>query len=349
MVNCFIALGSNMGDRSANLKGAIESVGRLPETAVLRVSRFVETAPVGGPTNQGDFLNAAAELETGLGPRQLLDGLIDIELAMGRRRNQPWGPRPIDLDILLYDDARIDEPGLAVPHPRMHFRRFVLQPLVEIAPEARHPDGWTISERWEALNRLPHYLAITGPLGAGKTTLARSLAQRLGAELIEEQFDPETLGRLYAGDPGVGDAVQQYFLESRVRLLDASRWSEHAPRWLISDFWFAQSVAYADVLIRPDNRDKHIADVWREADRVLAPTLVIWLDAPVAELSSRIQTRGRDFEALVGEVFLGKLQAAFERLFRGPPVTPSYRPVATSLPDLCDELGVVAQAISGGV
>jgi 2-amino-4-hydroxy-6-hydroxymethyldihydropteridine diphosphokinase len=134
-----IALGSNVGDRRATLDGAVAALRRHPAIAVRRVSSWIETDPVGGPPGQGRYLNGAAVIETTLSPRDLLDTMQAIEQQFGRVRETPAGPRTLDLDLLLYDDRVIDEPGLAVPHPRMAGRRFVLEPLAEIAPQRRHP------------------------------------------------------------------------------------------------------------------------------------------------------------------------------------------------------------------
>ena len=106
--------------------------------AVVRVSSLIETKAVGGPA-QGDFLNGAVEIQTSLGPRELLKMLQGIEGALGRVRHERWGPRTIDLDILLYGDEVVQEPDLVIPHPLMHERAFVLKPLAEIAPDVRHP------------------------------------------------------------------------------------------------------------------------------------------------------------------------------------------------------------------
>lgn len=134
-----IALGSNLGDRAANLEAALLRIGGIPFTRLAARSGFYETAPV-GPVAQGPFLNAAAAVSTSLTPRQLLEALHAIERDCGRERSREtrWGPRTLDLDLLLFGDSRIDEPGLTIPHPRLHERSFVLIPLREIAPE------WTV-------------------------------------------------------------------------------------------------------------------------------------------------------------------------------------------------------------
>ncbi len=138
-VTAYIALGSNLGDRRAAITAAIDLLKRDKHTEVTKTSPLIETAPVGGPPGQGPFLNAACELHTTRPPRDLLDLLLHSEHQLGRERRQPWGPRTIDLDLLLYADVIINEPGLHIPHPRMHERLFVLEPLATIAPHVAHP------------------------------------------------------------------------------------------------------------------------------------------------------------------------------------------------------------------
>ena len=127
-----------MGDKFANLKKAIEELEKMQGTKVLKLSSLYKTEPVGG-AEQDWFVNAAAEIETSLTPRELLNKLLYIEKNLGRVRDVKWGPRVIDLDILLYDDLVMDEEGLSIPHPYLHKRGFVLVPLAEIAPKVIHP------------------------------------------------------------------------------------------------------------------------------------------------------------------------------------------------------------------
>lgn len=134
----YIGLGSNVGEREQHLAAAIAQLGELG-TVTARSSLY-ETEPMEMP-NQPWFLNCAVALETELMPKQLLARLLDIERSLGRKRNaaRPKGPRTIDLDILLFASSIIEAPGLTIPHPAMHERRFVLEPLAEIAPDTRHP------------------------------------------------------------------------------------------------------------------------------------------------------------------------------------------------------------------
>jgi 2-amino-4-hydroxy-6-hydroxymethyldihydropteridine diphosphokinase len=132
----YLSLGSNLGDRAANLRAAL---AQLKEAGSLRaVSSLYETQPVDVP-DQPWFLNCVAAIETGKTPRQLLRFVLSIEAALGRFRLHDKGPRKIDIDVLLFGDRVLEEPGLIIPHPTMQRRRFVLEPLAEIAPEARHP------------------------------------------------------------------------------------------------------------------------------------------------------------------------------------------------------------------
>ncbi len=135
----FVGIGSNLGDRQTNCQRAMDSLGRLPATAVIRVSPFVETAPAEGVAG-GPFLNGVAEVSTALAPRELLNRLRAIEVALGREaEHASGGARTIDLDLLLYGDLVLNESDLTIPHPRMAGRRFVLEPLAAIAPAIRHP------------------------------------------------------------------------------------------------------------------------------------------------------------------------------------------------------------------
>lgn len=145
----FVALGSNVGDRVAHLEAALAALAATERIEVVRASRFHETAPVGGPAGQPAFLNAVVALSTSLTPAELLAVLMGIEAERGRERSveEHWGPRTLDLDLLLFDDVVSKEPDLLLPHPRMEERAFVLLPLSEVAPDLRLPaSGRTAAE-----------------------------------------------------------------------------------------------------------------------------------------------------------------------------------------------------------
>ncbi len=135
-MDCVIGLGGNLGEPRAAFRRALAALSRIGE--VRGVSSLYDTAPVGGPP-QPRYLNAAVRLWTTLGPRALLETLLELERAEGRQRLGRWGPRPLDLDLLWIDEVALDEPGLTVPHPRLHERAFALLPLLEVVPDAADP------------------------------------------------------------------------------------------------------------------------------------------------------------------------------------------------------------------
>src|SRR5262245_14678308 len=139
MARAYLALGSNLGDRQRYLDRAVARLRAAPRITVRGVSPYYETAPVGGPAGSGAYLNAVAEAETTLSAEGLLRTLLDVERSFGRVRGEPNAPRTLDLDLLLYDDLVRPGPDPVVPHPRMHERRFVLQPLADLAPDLVHP------------------------------------------------------------------------------------------------------------------------------------------------------------------------------------------------------------------
>jgi len=144
--SAYVGLGANLGDREATIRRAVELLAEREGIEVLAVSALRETDPV-GLENQPRFLNGAAVLETTLGPRALLETLLEVERVLGRTRDGPrFGPRAIDLDLLLYGDETVDEPGLTVPHPRLHERRFALEPLAELDPALAIPGRGRVSD-----------------------------------------------------------------------------------------------------------------------------------------------------------------------------------------------------------
>ena len=147
MARAYVGLGANLGDREGNLRRAVELLGAEPGIEVVAVSSLRETEPV-GYVDQPRFLNGACAVETDLSPRELLERLLAVEQALGRERGKEprWGPRTIDLDLLLYGQEEVDEAGLTVPHPRLTERSFALEPLLELDPSLHLPDGRALQE-----------------------------------------------------------------------------------------------------------------------------------------------------------------------------------------------------------
>ena len=161
MTQCLIALGSNLGDRRQHLTSAVEDVDALDGVSVVAVSSLYETAPVGGPGDQGPYLNAALGAKVSLPARQLLDQLHRIEAEHERERIVRWGARTLDLDLLTFGDDVSDNEDLLVPHPRMHLRRFVMVPVCDIEPLLRHPTlGKTMRQLLDELPVEPGDLSL---------------------------------------------------------------------------------------------------------------------------------------------------------------------------------------------
>lgn len=164
MANCLISVGANTGNRAQTLATVRRSMSRWNEISSLVMSSPIETQPAGGPAGQPPFLNAAIQLETNLSPEQLLKKLLGLEMDLGRTRHQIWDPRSLDLDLLLYDGLVCDSEDLILPHPRMTLRRFVLEPICELAPAIRHPQtGWSMQEHLDHLQTSGFYIQIAGP------------------------------------------------------------------------------------------------------------------------------------------------------------------------------------------
>lgn len=152
MATAYLGLGSNLGDRLALLREARRALGLTQGLRVSASSPLYETEPVGGPPGQGLYLNAVLEVEADFPPRRLLETALALETRLGRRRETPGEARTLDIDLLLFDDDILEEPGLILPHPRLHLRRFVLAPLCDLAPHLPHPVlGRTLGELLEVL------------------------------------------------------------------------------------------------------------------------------------------------------------------------------------------------------
>jgi 2-amino-4-hydroxy-6-hydroxymethyldihydropteridine diphosphokinase len=295
MATALIALGSNLGDRQRNLDDAVAQLGNTPNAVVLATSRWRETKPVGGPNEQAEFLNGAALLGTSLTPQQLHAVLRQIETAAGRTRDGRWAPRTLDLDLLLYDDLVIDTPELTLPHPRMSFRRFVLEPAAEIAPDMRHPTiGWTIGRLRNHFRRSweRYVAAICGPMAAGKTALANAVAQTIKGRVIADPAIPES-----TLDSRIGGSASRF--ERQIELMRHR--ASLVPKYddflkstfiAISDFWLEQALCDAEVELPPDWFPKY-ADQYRRATVLAAkPKLLVVLDMPPDVSWQRIAERG---------------------------------------------------------
>jgi len=245
-----IGLGSNLGDRRAILDAAVAALADAPGVEVRAVSSYHETAPVGGPPGQGPFLNAAAAVEADPSAEALHAHLRAIEDRAGRTRVVRWGERTLDLDLLLFGDEVINVPRLTVPHPRLPFRRFVLAPLAEIAPQARDPlTKRTVADLLALIERRPNYVAIHRPDIHEEPTLVGRLVEALDAQRL-------TMRAIVPS--GLGDLVRRAAAMSRV-VEDLAEGMGGAMRsagsgWVVSDFWLDGFYHWAIPRLEPDHR-----------------------------------------------------------------------------------------------
>lgn len=330
MATTLIALGANLGDRQGNLQRALALLERPPELRVTARSRWFSTAPIGGPAGQAEFVNAAARIETTLAPRQLLDVLRQVEAELGRQRRQRWAARCVDLDLLLFDDLVLKTPELEVPHPRMAFRRFVLEPAADVAADLRHPlIGWTVGQLLRHLDTAAHYVALTGVPGAGKTRLAQAVVAATACCLVADPTG-EWPAADAAGEAATGElvAAERRRWRRRAELLAGQDWTAGAPA-VVSDFWLDQSWAYRPLWPEEALRAEFASSAAAAGGPLPAvpPKLVVLLEPPqvaarwarlAAELRRRVLQPGRGpqlvLDAARPAAALVELRAALEAM-----------------------------------
>ncbi len=211
METALLGLGSNVGDREQNLRAALADIEALPDVRVRRVSELRISKPVGGPPGQNSFVNAAARIETSYAPLRLLDELKDIESRHGRKATERWGPRPIDIDVLLYGNEVAETEMLTLPHPRMSFRRFVLAPAAEVSPRMLHPIiGWPVERLLLHLDAASDQVAIVSQSESIRRDAGKFLGERFAARAIDrpefataEKLWPAALTTWIALDPTI--------------------------------------------------------------------------------------------------------------------------------------------------
>lgn len=281
-VDCLVGFGSNLGDRQDSFQRAIALLDAAEDVQIIGQSRAVESSAVGGPRGQEKFLNAALRIRATRRPEELLDLLQDVENQLGRVRHQRWGPRTVDLDLLLYGTRIVRLPRLTVPHPRMAYRRFVVAPAAEIAAEMHHPVlGETIGQLATRLDETPHYVAVCDAMSPAQSDLASELIQRFGATPLYDPARPEAV-RLRTGQPR-GPALEQALesLEERARGFRAAAAS--GARLIIGDFWFDQSLADWGTGLS-GRRWAAFENTWRQLRKGLPrPTLRIFVDRSVVD------------------------------------------------------------------
>lgn len=275
---CLIAFGANLGnphDAWDRARAALRSLTGLEVTAV---SSPHTTPPIGGPAGQQVFINAVVRAETVLPPFALLAALRELEIRLGRSPVRTrWGPRVADLDLLLYGGLRIRTPDLEVPHPRMSFRRFVIEPAVEVAAELQHPEmGMNIGEMLEHLDTSDNYVALVGPPAADVSGLVEEVSRRGGHLALHAAAT--TADPLPAPGHGLDAAIE--FLRTQSQRLAEAR--THVPdgAYLVSDFWCFQSLVQCGYRVAANARRRLEVEGAKLIAGIPQPKLLILVPPP---------------------------------------------------------------------
>lgn len=340
----YIGLGSNLGEREGFIKKALVMLDEAKDVTICRVSKIIETAPLGG-LDQPKYLNGVAEIKTTFDAHMLLGQLQKIENVLGRVRQGAMSSRTIDLDILLFgqeiinnrqpsvisrqqEKSKIQNPkfkiDLVVPHPRMHLRSFILNVLLELNPHLVHPVlNRSIAELAGRLNGrdfvikpdAPQLISIAGIIGAGKTTLAKGLAENLGAALLLEAYDTNPfLAKVYAGQKEFALDSQLHFLTTRVEQIGKEVLS--SGQIAVTDYIFEKEKIYARRLLDREQQNLYFKLNATASEKVCPPTVAIYLKETPQTCLDRIHQRNRPYEQRIGLDFLQTQYDDYEELVK---------------------------------
>ena len=294
--NCLIGCGANEGARREQLNQAIDMLRFMPGVRLVDVSQFLETLPVGGSPGQSPYLNAACLIETTFKPAEVLDMLLAVENTLHRSRETRWGPRTIDLDLLLYDDCVLKTECLQVPHPRMTTRRFVLEPAAAIAADLKHPvAGCTIRELLENISERHLHVAVVGVPGSGAPEIADAVADVTLSRLIHA---PAPLPLSSFGAPnGEQSAIKEEPVDQLLLLsqkyaapLLKANWPVD-PHGTVTDYWI-ESIRLAAQTNSVSDTNKQFENAFATiSQETVVPNVILLLNVNHQTLSERIAYR----------------------------------------------------------
>lgn len=307
-------------------------LAETPDVEVVAVSDTTESAPLGRAA-QNNYLNSVARIETTKEAPELHERLCVIETALGRVRGHKWGPRTIDLDLVLFGDEVINLPQLTVPHPQMHLRSFVLDGLRRLNGELVHPvlkvSVTELADRLGGGNfmlnpEVPQLISIAGVIGVGKTTLTKKLSARLGGESILEAYDKNPfMPDVYEGKKELALNSQLFFLTSRIVQLNPE--SLTPGEVAFSDYVFNKELIYARRLLNPQQLALYEERYRQVEGKTALPVLVIYLRDSAERCLEHIRRRNRPYEQHISTEFLEQLSADYEQLFAAWKLCPVIR------------------------
>lgn len=311
MPTILIALGANLGDLGETLTQAVDELACDPDFTLEARSELLITKPVGGPSGQPDYLNSAAKFSTSLSPDEVHQKLIDVEQRHGRVRIQRWGARKLDLDLLLYDEQTILTPRLTVPHPRMSFRRFVMQPAAEVASEMMHPvlDA-TIGQLWQHLSTAPPVVEIAALPGPAVSELLAAAEAELSDP--KNSFASELLVYPKSKSDLVTSLTELTGQQAVHRSLPPGCSSRIVPWW----FGIAEVVGQGKPITSPATPPARLTVYWNRPEETYGPVEAGWwtpeerngLQAKLAEAvrrdvhAPRLWLEGNDVGSAVTEL-----------------------------------------------
>lgn len=323
MYRAFLSLGTNLGNRQFNL---IECVNLIEEKIghVVQTSSIYESPPWGYQSSN-QFLNQVLEINTKLNPQKLLKVLLQIEGSMGRKRkegNNLYADRLIDIDILFIDNEQINIQHLNVPHPLMHQRNFVLEPLNEIAPDFIHPvfkksiKELTVKSKDKtklSIVKSVKYICIEGNIGAGKSTLAMALTEKLNAKYLPEQFeDNDLLALFYKNPKKYSFLLEMSFLIGRYKQLLATK---EDSKVIVSDFSFNKCLLFAKINLSP-KEFKIFTLYYNKLKNLLPkPNAIIYIKTSFPNLTLNIKRRARTYETKISNAYLKLVENAYSTHF----------------------------------
>jgi len=292
MARCLVGCGSNVGGRRDFLDRAMELLRFMPGVTLVGVSRYRDTRPIGGPPGQGTFLNGACLIETDLAPHDVLGMLAAVENTLHRTRDERWGPRTVDLDLLLYEDLVLESDSLTVPHPRMATRRFVLEPCVEIAPDLVHPvTACTLERLLDSISASHPHVAVVGIPGSGAPEIAAAVADATMARCLHA---PRGYPQPASGPPG--ERAWEELLDHSAAPLAVAGWPQDT-HGAIADYWLQSLRLEARERLGPEAFRRFEARFARAAAGTVAPHVVLLLRVSAAAVEERLAFRARSTRA----------------------------------------------------
>ena len=326
-----ISLGSNLGNRLELLQKALALV-EAHSIKILALSSIYETPAWGFESTP--FYNACVQIETHLKPDTLLKTLLQIEVKLGRTRESTKGyeARPIDLDLLFYDNLVLSSDHLVLPHPSLHLRNFVLTPLVEIAPDWRHPvldqsvsQLLAQSSDQDHFKKIPFqkwtppifdlfpYLVVEGNIGVGKTTLAQKIASTYNVPYIQETFAKNPyLEKFYSNPTAYALDVESFFLEDRVQQLQHF-WNQNNLR-AVSDYNIQKSLLFASQNLSKSDFLIYEKRFKKSKSILKKPDLMVYLHTDIKSLQVQIKKRGRPYEKHIKTAYLENIESGYQKL-----------------------------------